>query len=205
MKEVIHYFDYKSPYAYLAQAANDALETRFDCRVVRLPYTLQIGDYLGEAALDERGQDTLGTRNPHQWRRVRYSYMDCRREANRRGLTIRGPHKIWNTDLVHLGFLYATRHGDFRTFHAEAFRRFWLRELDVENLAVIEALLAECGLPATEFMPYAASDGAAQLAELRREAEARGVFGVPSWWVDGQLYWGAERLCRVEEHLIARM
>ena len=35
-------------------------------------------------------------RNAHQWRRVRYLYMDCRRQARRRGLTIRGPRKIWD-------------------------------------------------------------------------------------------------------------
>lgn len=204
MQEVVHYFDYKSPYAYLAQAATDALEAGYSCRVVRVPYTLHIGDYLGDAVLDEQGRDTVGTRNAHQWRRVRYSYMDCRREANRRGLIIRGPRKIWNTDLAHLGFLFASRRGDFRVYHAQLFARFWQRALDVEDMAAIQAVLAENGLPAAEFPAFAADPGVRLLAELRAEAEARGVFGVPSWWVAGQLYWGAERLPRVEEHLTAR-
>jgi 2-hydroxychromene-2-carboxylate isomerase len=204
MKEVVHYFDYKSPYAYLAQAACDALEARFECSVTRIPYTLHIGDFLGEAALDDNDRDTLGTRSAHQWRRVRYSYMDCRREANRRGLVIRGPRKIWNTDLVHMGFLFASSRGDVRGFHAEVFQRFWRRELDVESMAVVQGLMAETGLPAEDFPGFSAGEGADRLAALRKEAEDRGVFGVPSWWVDGQLYWGAERLPRVEEHLIAK-
>lgn len=203
-KEIVHYFDYKSPYAYLAQAANEALEARFDCRVTRIPYTLHIGDFLGEAALDANNEDTVGTRTEHQWRRVRYSYMDCRREASRRGLVIRGPRKIWNTDLVHMGFLFAAGLGDFRGFHAAVFLRFWRRELDVESMTVVQRLLAESGFPAKDFPAFIAREGVDRLLALRREAEDRGVFGVPSWWVDGQLYWGAERLPRVEEHLVPK-
>ncbi|MFL6373564.1 MAG: 2-oxoglutarate dehydrogenase E1 subunit family protein, partial [Pyrinomonadaceae bacterium] len=39
-------------------------------------------------------------RNPHQWRRVRYSYMDCRRQARKQGLVIRGTQKIWDSSLA---------------------------------------------------------------------------------------------------------
>ena len=41
--------------------------------------------------IDAQGNVLSEERNAHQWRRVRYLYMDCRREAGRRGLVIRGP------------------------------------------------------------------------------------------------------------------
>ena len=55
------------------------LEDKFD-DIEWLPYTLDIPSYLGSARLDKRGEVIESNRNAHQWRRVRYSYMDCRRQ-----------------------------------------------------------------------------------------------------------------------------
>ncbi|MGE0336015.1 MAG: 2-hydroxychromene-2-carboxylate isomerase [Gammaproteobacteria bacterium] len=201
MIELVHYFDYKSPYAYLAQAANDALEARYAINLVRVPYTLHIPSYLGAAELDETGRDRLGTRNAHQWRRVRYSYMDCRREANRRGLVIRGPRKIFDSTLAHIGFLYAAARQQFRDYHARVFERFWRRELDLEDPAAIAAVLVESGVDLDAFADFARGEGRAMLTQLQQDAEEAGVFGVPSWILGGELFWGAERLPYVEEML----
>ena len=201
MPELIHYFDYKSPYAYLAQAATDTLEQKYGIAVTRVPYTLDIPAYLGEAKLDSAGQDLIGTRSAHHWRRVRYSYMDCRREANRRGLTIRGPRKIWNSSLAHLGFLYASEQQNWRAYHALVYARFWRRELDIEDIAVIIAVLCEAGVDVADFEGFAADRGQALLENLHLTAEAAGVFGVPSWRLDGELFWGSERLSLIDEAL----
>ena len=84
------YSDYKSPYAFLAKDLIYELEDQFDVHLEWLPYTLDIPSYLGSATLDERGEVIESNRNAHQWRRVRYSYMDCRRQARKRGLVILG-------------------------------------------------------------------------------------------------------------------
>jgi 2-hydroxychromene-2-carboxylate isomerase len=169
--------------------------------VARIPYTLDIPAFLGEAKLDTAGHDSVGTRSAHHWRRVRYSYMDCRREANRRGLTIRGPRKMWDSSVAHLGFLWASEQRCFREYHARVFERFWKRELDIEDSAVITALLTECGVDTEGFSDYSGDRGRALLVALQTQAEADGVFGVPSWRLQGELYWGSERLPRVEEAL----
>lgn len=198
---IVHYFDYKSPYAWLAQVANDTLEREFGVSVTRVPYTLDIPSYLGAAELDANGQDLVGTRNAHQWRRVRYSYMDCRREANRRGLVLRGPRKIFDSRLAHLGFLYVRHDADWRGYHDEVYARFWRRELDLEDAAALRAVLARHGADADGFAAWCKQVGEAELATLQADAEAQGVFGVPSWLVDGELFWGAERLARVRERI----
>ncbi len=201
MPELVHYFDYKSPYAYLAQGPTDALERHYEITVTRVPYTLDIPGFLGTARLDAAGQDTVGTRSAHQWRRVRYSYMDCRREANRRGLTIRGPQKIWDSALAHLGFLYASEQQNFRAYHALVYERFWRRDLDIEDLAVITAVLREAGVEVTNFEEFVAGRGTELLRTLQLQAENSGVFGVPSWRLDGELFWGSERMPLIEEAL----
>ncbi|MEM7542888.1 MAG: DsbA family protein [Pseudomonadota bacterium] len=197
MKKLIHYFDYKSPYAYLAQDALWELSEQIE--IITLPYTLQIPKYLGAAELDEQGADVLQTRNDHQWRRVRYAYMDCRREANRRGLTVRGPRKIFDSSLAHIAFLYAQDQRDFRAFHDAVYERFWRRELDIEDVEVLSRLLDECGYDGADFAAYAASAGRARHDRIQQEAEDAGVFGVPSYLIDEQLFWGLERLERAKE------
>src|SRR6516162_8715441 len=93
------YSDYKSPYAYLAKDLVYELERETGVTIDWLPYTLDIPAYLGSAQIDSAGNVIEASRNAHQWRRVKYSYMDCRREANRRSLTILGPRLIlhWPT------------------------------------------------------------------------------------------------------------
>ena len=73
------YSDYKSPYAYLAKDLAYELERDFPVHVDWLPYVLDIPSFLGSARVDDSGKVIEEQRNAHQWRRVRYSYMDCRR------------------------------------------------------------------------------------------------------------------------------
>jgi 2-hydroxychromene-2-carboxylate isomerase len=204
-KQITHYFDYKSPYAYLAQEDTFQLERDFDVRVDWLPYTLDIPSYLGAAEVDASGRVISEARNAHQWRRVKYSYMDCRREANRRGLIIKGPRKIFDSSIAHIGMLYAKQQGDFRPFHDLVYERFWKRELDIENPQVIKRVLEEVGIDASRFLDYLAGEGRQEHDRIRAEAEALGVFGVPSYVVDGELFWGAERIVRVRERLAAKV
>jgi len=196
------YSDYKSPYAYLAKDLAYALERETGVRLDWLPYTLDIPAYLGSAKLDAAGGVLEESRNAHQWRRVKYSYMDCRREANRRGLTIRGPRKIFDSSLANIGMLYAKRHDIFRNYHDCVFDRFWKRELDIESPAALAAVLSACRADTADFAAFLAGDGRRQLQDIQREAEAAGVFGVPSFLLeDGDLYWGREHLPRIRELL----
>jgi len=199
------YTDYKSPYAYLAKDLVYELERDFPVRVDWLPYRLDIPSFLGSARVDDSGHVIEEQRNAHQWRRVRYSYMDCRRQARKRGVVIRGTQKIWDTTRALCGMLYAKRQGDdvFRRYHDMVFERFWKRELDIEDVAVIGGVLAEAGGDATGFADYAAGTGPAELEGICRAAEAVGVFGVPSFIVDGELFWGRENLPDIREMIAA--
>lgn len=198
------YTDYKSPYAYLAKDLAYDLEQDAGVAFDWLPYTLDIPAYLGSANVDARGVVLEASRNAHQWRRVKYSYMDCRREANRRGLTIRGPRKIFDSSLANIGMLYAKQNGAFRAYHDRVFERFWTRELDIESASALADVLTQCGVDTGGFSRFLDGEGRRRLEEIRSEAEAAGVFGVPSFLLDdGDLYWGREHISRIRE-LLAR-
>ena len=197
------YIDFKSPYAYLAKDPAYELERDFGARLNWLPYVLDIPSFLGSARLDESGQVIEENRNAHQWRRIKYSYMDCRRQARKRGLVIRGTTKIWDTTLASAGMLWAKRQGDsiLQRYLDIAFERFWKRELDIEDLGAVSAVLTGAGGETAGFADYAASEGPREVARICREAEEKGVFGVPSFIVDGELFWGREHLPDIREML----
>ena len=66
---------------------------------------------------------------------------------------------------------------------------------------MIEETLASSGVDTHGFRDYLDGDGPRRLHAIRRDAEDAGVFGVPSYLVGGELFWGAERLDRVAERL----
>ncbi|HEY2387828.1 MAG TPA: DsbA family protein [Candidatus Binatia bacterium] len=196
------YIDYKSPYAYLAKDPVYELARETGVEIDWLPYTLDIPAYLGSATLDEHGAVVEESRNAHQWRRVRYAYMDARREAAGRGLTIRGPRKIFDSTLAGIGMLYAKRHGAFRPYNDLVFARFWTRELDIEDRAAMTAVLRDVGAEVSGLDAFVEGEGRAELRRIQEEAERAGVFGVPSFVLEsGELFWGREHLPRLHEIL----
>jgi len=200
------YIDYKSPYAYLAKDLVYELERDFAVHIDWLPYTLDIPSALGSATVDDNGRVIEEQRNAHQWRRVRYSYMDCRRQAQKRGLVIRGPRKIWDSTLALRGMMYAKREGPtvLRRYHDTVFERFWKRELDIEDPGVISMVLAGTGANTTGLPTYLAGQGGEELENICRAAEAMGVFGVPTFVLSGELFWGREHLPDIREMLGAK-
>jgi 2-hydroxychromene-2-carboxylate isomerase len=204
-RRITVYIDYKSPYAYLAKDLVYALERDLPVAVDWLPYVLDIPSFLGSARVDAAGRVVEENRNAHQWRRVRYSYMDCRRQAKKRGLVIRGPQKIWDSTLAAAGLLHARRQGAgiVRHYNDIVFERFWKRELDIEDPAVVAGILAEAGADRAAAAAYLAGAGRAEAAQISREAEDKGVFGVPSFLLDGELFWGSEHLPDIRKILAA--
>jgi 2-hydroxychromene-2-carboxylate isomerase len=193
------YTDYKSPYAYLANRPIFQLAEELPVTLDWRPYILDIPKYLGSARVDAAGNVLEEDRNAHQWRRVRYSYMDCRRQANKQGLIIRGTQKIWDSSLAAAGMLWAQQAGGFRRYHEAVFERFWRRKLDIESVTAIAAVLDDAGAPG--FAEWA-DHGLAEVAKIATDAEALGVFGVPSFIVNGELFWGREHLPDIRAMLI---
>lgn len=201
------FIDYKSPYAYLAKEPIYALEDELGIELDWLPYNLDLAEkYAGVSHVDATGAVVI-ERSPQQWRRTRYEYMNCRREANARRppLTLRGPQKIWDSTLAATGLLLAKRQGRLRAYNDLVFDRFFKRELDIERPEVIQAVLAECGADTTGFEAYVAGEGEQLRQRFQLEAETAGVFGVPSFlFDDGDLYWGREHLPRIAARLSGR-
>ncbi len=194
---LVVYIDLKSPYAYLAIDPTRAMARSVGVAIDWRPFTLDIPSYLGSAKLDDKGKVATSQRSEQQWSGVRYAYMDARRYANLTGKIIRGTVKIWDSSLAGISMLWAKRSGRLEDYLDEAYPRFWRRELDIEDVGVIEGVLADAGVRTDGFRAYAVGPGRAEHDELNEAAFAAGVFGVPTYLVGGEMWFGREHLPRV--------
>lgn len=185
------YTDYKSPYAFVANKRLFELEERHSVELEWLPYTLRVAEFMG----------TVEERTPHFWRKVRYAYMDARRFANAQGLTMKGPRRIYDAFYSSVGMLFAQRHGFFRPYHDTVFRRFWSHDLDIDDLSAISEVIASLGGSAADFHAYVEGSARSENARIIDEAEALGVFGVPTMVFNGELFWGGDRIDMLIERI----
>jgi 2-hydroxychromene-2-carboxylate isomerase len=187
--EIKHYFDFKSPFAYLAKEPAFALPGRFRVNVRWMPFMLRIKD--------------KGARSIYSERKVRYSYMDARRWANKQGgLRIRGPLKVYDSRPALIGALFARTQELFRPYVDTVFSRFFERALEVDDPVAVAAVIAELGGDADEYLAYVADAGVKELERCLDEADADAVFGVPTFVFRGELFWGHDRLMLLEERLV---
>lgn len=77
----------------------------------------------------------------------------------------------------------------------------WTEQRNVADPAVLQALLVEAGLPASLTERAADPATAARYAAYTAEALAKGVFGAPSYMIEGEVFWGQDRLDFVERRL----
>ena len=185
------YTDYKSPYAFVANKRLFEFEERYGVELEWLPYTLRIPEFMG----------TVEERTPHFWRKVRYSYMDARRHANAQGLTMKGPRRIYDAFYSSAGMLFAQRQGLFRPYHETVFQRFWSHDLELDELSDISDVIASVGGSAKEFEAYVHGAARAEHDRIIDEAEALGVFGVPTMVFNGELFWGGDRIDMLIERI----
>jgi 2-hydroxychromene-2-carboxylate isomerase len=182
------YFDYKSPFAYLAAEPAFALPERYRVALRWIPFTLRI-----------KGK---GERSQYSEWKARYSYLDARRWANRRGgFPIRGPRKVYDTAPALIGGLFAERAGVFREYTLQAYARFFDHRLELDAPDEIAALLGECGASPEGYRAFLTGEGPGLLEACVAEAHADHVFGVPLFFFRGEPFWGNDRVALLEERL----
>lgn len=196
---LVVYIDLKSPYAFIAIEPTRAMSRTVGVPIDWRPFTLDIPSYLGSARLDRQGRVASSDRTPQQWSGVKYAYRDARRYASLRGKTLRGTEKIWDSSLAGIAIAWAKAQGAgiLDDFLDDAYARFWRRELDIEDVSVLEQALLRAGARIDGFRAYAAGPGRALHDESNRLAFDAGVFGVPTYLVDDEMWFGREHLPRV--------
>ena len=135
----------------------------------------------------------------------RYTLIDFQRFARRYGVTFTlSPHFPINTlTLMRGACAYQLRAPEqFETYVKAMFEALWTRQRNLADPAVVNEVLTEAGLDAQAFATWVAEDEVkATLKAATEEAVKRGVFGAPTCFVGGEMFFGQDRLDFVAEAL----
>ena len=194
-KTVEFWFDFGSPASYLAW--------------VQLP---KIAASRG-AAIDWRPMllggvfQATSNRSPVEVAaKGRWMMQDLPRWAARYGAPYkRNPHFPINTLTMMRGAvgLQMRQPQDFDRYVKAMFQALWEQERNMGDPAVAGAVLAEAGFDPAAFMALAGDPEVKdRLKAVTQEAVERGVFGAPTFFVDGQQYFGQDRLEFVADRLV---
>lgn len=191
---ILFYFDFTSPYSYLASEKIDALAEKFGRKVQWRPILLGgVFKALGTVSLVK--QPSMAD----------YSVKDFARSARFLGLPYAHPENF-PVSSVAPSRAYYWLHGQdcalARRFAHEVFRAYFAAGRDIADTAVVMELAQKVGAGGTA-LEQGMSDPAIK-ERLRAETDAalaHGAFGAPWIIVDGEPFWGADRLPQIERWL----
>ncbi len=191
------FWDYSSPFAYLGMTQIREVARRAGATVVSRPMLLgAVFKAIGQANVP------LASWSPE---RQRYVFDDMRRWADYWRVPFKFPARFPMNTVKALRATLALPEPLRDNFRDAVFHAYWAADRDISDDAVLSELLQQAGADAAEILPRTSSpELKTALIEATQLAIDRGVFGAPTFVVEGDLYWGQDRLELVSERLRAR-
>lgn len=192
--EISFRFDFSSPYSYFASERIDALAARHGREVTWRPLLLGV--------IFQHWNTVSLVQQPGQGD---YAPRDMARSARFLGLPFRFPSRFpLPTQQAARAFYWLHDHdaAEARQFAHAVFRAYYVDDRDISAPATVLDIAADIGV---ERQALTAALASTELKErLKRENEAAiadGVFGAPWIVVDGEAFWGADRLPQIDKWL----
>lgn len=193
-RELAFYFDYRSPYSYLANTQLPQLAAEYGATIGYTPF-----DVLGLMKLVGNRPTTVECEA-----KGRYARNDLARWAKRYGVGFaRNPAmRGFDFSLLSCVTLAAIAQGEGAACVQAIFGAVWNGADDLADKAMLSAVLDRAGLAGARLVEQAAPQGA-RFAECTQQAAVRGVFGAPTVFVGDEMFFGNDRLDFVREALSA--
>ncbi len=193
-KTVEFFFDFMSPPSYLAYTQLPAVAARANASIAWRPlYTIGLHLLTGN-------QSPIMVPAKGAW-----IGQDLQRFAQRYGVVyVANPHQPVKVVPALRGAIVAQEEGFFAPYAEAVFSAMWREGVDIGDPGELRKILLQAGLDADLVARRIGEPSIkAALAANTQEAADRGAFGAPSFFVDGVLHWGQDRLDFVEEALHA--
>jgi len=183
------YFDYGSPYSYLADTQVEAIAKRAGATLMRKPMLL------GGVFKSTGNASPMTIELKSKW-----SATDLPMWARHYGVPFqRNPFFPVNTLALMRGATAAQIDGTFEMYHPAMFKAMWVDGRNLNDIKEVAAVLTAAGLDAQKIgTRIQDQDVKDRLKATTDEAVARGVFGAPSSFVDDVMFFGNDRLPFVE-------
>ncbi len=193
-KHVDFYFTPLSPWTFLGMARFRAMVARHDAEVSVRPVDFgPIFARTGGLPLHQRPKE-----------RQAYRLMELKRWSAHLGvpLTLHPKHFPTNGELACWLILAAEGQAAQLRLTEAVGAACWQQERDIADPATLEAVANEAGLDGKALLARARQpDIAATRARFAEDAAGAGVFGAPTFVIEGELFWGQDRLDFVERKL----
>jgi 2-hydroxychromene-2-carboxylate isomerase len=199
MTEVTFYYDFGSPNAYLAHRVIPGIAARTGATFRYIPVLLGglfklTGNRAPMVAFAEIPAKTT------------YIRREIARFVQRHGIAAfaMNPHFPVNTLMLMRGAVAAQRLGVEAAYFEAMMRGMWEQGLKLDDPAVLGEALTAAGLPTRELFELAQDQSVKdELAANTQAAADAGAFGIPSFVVDRELYFGKDSLSEIEADLTA--
>jgi 2-hydroxychromene-2-carboxylate isomerase len=183
------YYDYGSPYSYLADTQVETIAERAGATLARKPMLL------GGVFKATGNASPMTVAQKSTW-----SAFDMPMWAKHYGVPFqRNPFFPVNTLALMRGAAAAQIDGLFERYHPAIYRAMWVDGRNLNDMAEVAAVLTAAGLDAARFgSRLQDQDVKDRLKATTDEAVARGVFGAPTSFVGDMMFFGNDRLPFVE-------
>jgi len=188
------YFDFPSPYSYLAHTQLPRIAAEHGAAVAYHPFRiLELMKIVGNRPT------TIECKN-----KGKYAGADLQRWTRRYNVDFaRNPHsKSFDFAELDRGALVAIEDGRGAEYVTAVFAAIWGKPEDLSQRSVLIDVLERAGFDAQRLLARASAD--AMIAQLEAETKAaaeRGVFGAPTMFVGDEMYFGNDRFDFVVEAL----
>ena len=192
-------FDIGSPNAYLAHRVIPEIERRTGARFLYVPCLL------GGIFKATNNQSPMVS-NAAIPAKMAYEMLEMRRFVDRHGLSkfTMNPHFPVNTLLAMRMAVAADRIGRLGEYVEAAMRAMWEDGVKLDDPAAAVAAMSGAGFDGPALVASAAEpDVKSALVANTERAVARGAFGVPTFFVGDDMWFGKDRLSQVEEAILA--
>jgi 2-hydroxychromene-2-carboxylate isomerase len=188
------FFDFTSPYGYIASEHIDALAAKYQREVDWHPILLGF-------IFKQTGQVTpmqVPLKGP-------YSLHDMRRSARYYQVPLKFPSEFPKLTIVATRGFYWLKDQDparARKFAHEVYRAYFVDDRDIGNAEIIAEIASNAGIDRAALTAALQTDAVKERFKAENDgAIARGVFGSPYFIVDNEPFWGADRLAQLEQWL----
>lgn len=195
MSSIDFYFDFLSPYSYLANCRLPELAGQYGYVIAYKPIDLKAA----KLAAGNTGPATV-----QMPLKLRYAMADLTRWAKKYGAPLAFGRTPPVTERMNKGTFFAIEKGQAREYVDKAWRATFGAGGDFNSDELLSDVARQLGWSPEEFLAFLQSDTAQRLYEAgNSEAQGRGVFGAPIMMVGDEMWWGNDRLDFLEEYLAA--
>tara|TARA_R110001592_G_scaffold363372_1_gene686016 strand:- start:124602 stop:125195 length:594 start_codon:yes stop_codon:yes gene_type:complete len=180
------FFNFRSPYCYIASKTLFAIFDEFHTNLIWRP----LGGWSGRSS-PERAKV-----------KVPLTRQDVRRITAKMGIPMTPPPLTTEPTKAAAASLLAEERNLLRPWIVEVMRAEWAGGLDIGDEQVLLEVGEKVGLEAAELQ--AAFSDEAKLSQLDKnweEAQELGLIGVPSFQIGDELFWGSDRIQYVKDFL----